>query len=361
MGIKGLKDLIKKYSPASITEVHLSNFRFQKVAIDVTLYLFRSKAKANSKGFPDQWITDFLYIAACLRRNNIHPIFVFDSTSPIEKDETKKERASKKQSVRDRVNKISDLLEKYYKDGEIDQSLFDFADDKKQYLLSAEEKILDIDLVISKLEKLKSQIIDIKSSDFILIRELLDTLGVQYVDAATEAEKTCSFLSREGIVDAVLTEDSDVLAYCTKTFMSNLDTVKNTVTCIDFDTVLLDFGLSRKSFLDLCIMCGTDYNNNIRGIGPEKSFKLISQYKSIENIEAVADSIGNKLYDISPLNYIRTRELFESIVDEKAVKFKYTGNVDMEAVKQFLIDNSLQFNPKIIESSFCPESVNLLN
>ena len=361
MGIKRLKDLIKKYAPMSISEVHLSNFRLQKIAIDVTLYLFRSKAKANSKGAPDQWITDFLYIVACLRRNNIHPIFVFDSSAPLEKDETKKERASKKQSVRDRVNHISSLLEEYYKDGTVAPGLFDFVDDKKQDLLSPGEKILDIDLVISKLDRLKSQIIDIHKSDFILIRELLDILGVPHIDAATEAEKTCSFLSREGVVDAVLTEDSDVLAYFTKTFVSNLDTVKNMVTVIDFPRVLQDFGLSRQSFLDLCIMCGTDYNNNIKGIGPEKSFRLISQYKSIENIEALTDSLGNKLYDTTPLNYIRTRELFESVIDEKKVEFRYTGSVDMVEVKQFLIDNNLQFNPKIVESAFVPEPINLVD
>lgn len=360
MGIKNLKDLIKRYASSSISEVHLSNFRLKRVAIDVSLYLFRAKARANSSGRDDQWPNDFIYIVSALRRHNIHPIFVFDSDSPTEKDKTKKERASKRQNLRDRVNVFSTLLEKYHKTGDVDPLLMDFVDDKQQYLLSPDEKVFDVGAATDKLNRLKSQIINVCTADFILIRELLDTLGVPYVDAATEAEKTCSFFCNTNIVDAVLTEDSDVLAYGANIFLYNLDTVKGTVNQIDFRVVLQKMDLSRESFLDLCILCGTDYNTNMKGIGPEKSLQLIREYKTIENIEAVTDQFGNKRYDVSVLNYTRCRELFNSMVDEKEVVFKYTGVPDISRVENLIQENNLLINPKVVENAFSTEDVNLI-
>lgn len=35
-------------------------------------------------------------------------------------------------------------------------------------------------------------------------------------------------------------------------------------------------------FIDLCIMCGCDYVNNIRGIGPVRAVQLIQKHGSIE-------------------------------------------------------------------------------
>ena len=35
-------------------------------------------------------------------------------------------------------------------------------------------------------------------------------------------------------------------------------------------------------FIDLCILCGCDYVNNIRGIGPVTALKLIIKHKNIE-------------------------------------------------------------------------------
>ncbi len=45
---------------------------------------------------------------------------------------------------------------------------------------------------------------------------------------------------------------------------------------------LQGLGMSMDRFIDLCIMCGCDYANNIRGIGPMRSLQLIQKHGSIE-------------------------------------------------------------------------------
>jgi 5'-3' exonuclease len=41
-------------------------------------------------------------------------------------------------------------------------------------------------------------------------------------------------------------------------------------------------GLSKAAFIDLCILCGTDFSATIRGIGPVRALEYIRQYGSIE-------------------------------------------------------------------------------
>ena len=335
-----------------MTEVHLSNFSTKKVAVDVSLYMYRSKAKANSKNTP--WILEFIYIVCGLRRYNIHPIFIYDTTAPQEKDKRRQERAIKKQSLRERVNLISRALEQYYKNQEIDPILKKLSLEE-QPLLSPDEHIFDVEVVRQKLNRLQSQIIDVKEEDFILTRQLFDILNVPYVDSASEAEKTCSFLCKNGIVDAVLTEDTDVLAYGADIFLSNLDTVKGTVLQIDFKKVLEEMKIDKNSFLDLCILCGTDYNTNMKGIGPEKSFLLIKQYVTIENISQTPQK-----YDISVLNHIKCREIFESCQD-LPIKFKYTGYPDMAELERFLKEQDINTHIiKVVTQAFKYQEVNLI-
>ena len=42
-------------------------------------------------------------------------------------------------------------------------------------------------------------------------------------------------------------------------------------------------------FIDICILCGCDYTDSIRGIGPKKAFEFIKRYKNIETLLAHLD------------------------------------------------------------------------
>jgi len=67
--------------------------------------------------------------------------------------------------------------------------------------------------------------------------------------------------------------------------------------------VLETLGLNMDEFRDFCILLGSDFNDRIPGYGPAKGYKLLEECRTIENIR------DKKGLDITPLNYIRTREL----------------------------------------------------
>jgi flap endonuclease-1 len=360
MGIKNIHEILKKYSENSYRPVHLSEYHLKKVAIDMSIYMFRAKARANAKGTPNQWLSDFIYLTCALRKNKIHPVFVYDTKAPVEKSDEHKKRAEQRQKQKERIANISKAIEQYHRTSDIDQILLDLCSDmseKRNRLLGRPvEKDFDISVVTQKLEKLKAQVINVTDSDFKLTKELFDILTVPYIQAPGEAEAMCSYLCVHGIVDAVLSEDTDVLAYGAKKFLTRIDTVTETVVEIDRELLLSDLRLSPSSFLDLCIMCGTDYNTNIKGIGPEKSYNLIFQYESIEKIGEVVDKKTNeKKYDITQLKHLRSRELF-SIPEKIDIDIPYTELPNMSTLYEFIRYHNLNIQESILNKSLrCTE------
>lgn len=45
-----------------------------------------------------------------------------------------------------------------------------------------------------------------------------------------------------------------------------------------------DLNLSRDAFMDLCILCGTDFSGTIQGIGPNRALEAMRKYGSIEQL-----------------------------------------------------------------------------
>ena len=79
MGINNLNKFIRDTSPGAFEEVHLSNFAFQRIAIDISLYMHKFKAVCGE----DRWLSAFVNLVASLRRNEVHCVFIFDGRLPL--------------------------------------------------------------------------------------------------------------------------------------------------------------------------------------------------------------------------------------------------------------------------------------
>jgi flap endonuclease-1 len=350
MGIKGLHQIIKKYAEEVYVEKHLSNYAYKKVAIDISLYIFKYKAI-----FGERWINSFIKLISILRKNEIHCVFVFDGKAPVEKDNEKKLRTEQREKLESKISNIEFMIDKYNSSGEIDDELIKICEeqsDKSKFsLLKINKKVFDIRVVQDYLDKIKSQVISISKDDVVLIKELFDILNIPHIQAPGEAESYCSYLCVNGIVNAVLSEDTDVLAYGTPIFITKINVSTETCIEIDFNMLLELLELEKSQFVDLCIMCGTDYNTNIKGIGPDKSIKLIKEYKSIERIE--------EKYDTSVLNYVRCRELFT--VPELNVKIEYCGCPNFDLLKKFLFKNNIYYDMSNLIKCFEPPEIIIID
>jgi flap endonuclease-1 len=350
MGIKSLNKFLRNNCPQIYKQVHISDFAFKKVAIDISLYLCKFKTVCG-----ERWLAAFINLIACLRRNEIHCVFIYDTGYPQEKVAEREERALARQKTELRVCELEDAMEHFYATNEVRQILIDLYKRKNKVmknkrLLGYSVKVdmeIDIKVVDEDIKKMRGGILDMSNlaADFALTKILFDILNVPYYDAPMEAETMCSCLCKRGLVDAVLSEDTDVLAYGAPIFLSKIDTTNDICVQIDYGEMLKALELKKDEFLDLCIMCGTDYNKNIFRVGPEKAYKYILQYRSIEDIDK------NTKLDVSILNHVRGRELFKDY-EQKQVDIPYCGKPDFTVLSEFIVKNNVKINIEGLRRSF---------
>jgi 5'-3' exonuclease len=344
MGIKGMNKFLRNNCPDIFEPIHISEFAFKKVAIDISLYLCKFKTVCG-----DHWITAFINLVACLRRNEIHCVFIYDTGSPPEKAAERAARREQQAKADQKVRLLEDALEHYHMTNEVQQILTDLNEKKKEKvpprLMTKTKNGIDMVMIEQEISRLRQQILDISPEDFALTKELFDILKVPYYQAPLEAETTCADLCKRGLVDAVLSEDTDVLAYGSPIFLSKIDTATDNCVRINHSDMLESLELNYEEFLDLCIMCGTDYNKNIFRIGPEKSYTLITQHRSIDEIE------NKTTNDTSILNHIRGRELFKDY-ERFEVVIPYCGTPNFEDLSMFVIKHNIRVNLETLRTAF---------
>ena len=111
-------------------------------------------------------------------------------------------------------------------------------------------------------------------------KQLLDLLGVPWVDAKAEGEGQAAVMAALGQLDAVATQDWDALLYGTPILIRNMmtDGTKQHgrlvhAQKINLEELLEEHELSKSQLIDLAIMIGTDFHPGIRGIGPKTGLK----------------------------------------------------------------------------------------
>jgi len=339
MGIKNLHKFLRKHCPEIYVETHISAYAYQKVAIDISLYLFKYKTI-----FGDRWLDAFINLICCLRRNEIHCVFIYDGPSPPEKDKEKASRKASRDKLVEKINLIEDAIDLYYQTNEVTEVLQKISDKKgtdKLKSLLRKADTFDIKVCERYLAKIKTQNVHLTYTDFQNTKKLFNILGVPYFTAKTEGETMCSQLALNGKVVTVLSEDTDVLAYGTPIFLTKINTSTDMCVEITLQDILTAIDFTYEQFRDLCIMCGTDYNSNIFRIGPEKSYQLLKKHESIDKL----------LLDTSILNHVRGRELFgrDKEVD---LYVPYCKPPDFEKLKGFLFVHNCRINLNTIKDAF---------
>lgn len=118
--------------------------------------------------------------------------------------------------------------------------------------------------------------------------EELKKAGVQYVVAPYEADAQLAYLERQGIIQGMLSEDSDLLVFGAKRLLTKLDQYGD---CIEINRA--DFtacreislvGWSDAEFRRMAILSGCDYLASINRMGLKSAYRLVRKHKTIEKI-----------------------------------------------------------------------------
>ena len=173
-------------------------------------------------------------------------------------------------------------------------------------------------------------------------KKLLRLMGVPVVEAPCEAEATCAALSAAGRVFAAASEDMDTLTFGAARLARNLmkpASAEAPILEFDYAKALSELALTKEQFVDLCILCGCDYTDAIKGCGPVTALKLIREHGSLEGVLAHISSGATKLVVPEFFPYQEARQLFlnPEVVDVASLpEFKWTPP-DEEGLVAFLV------------------------
>jgi flap endonuclease-1 len=253
MGIKNLMQIIKKYAPTSLSLTEISKYRNCVIAIDANLLIYKMIFAVRKNGYDLKneaiVVTHLFTLLQKIKgfiKYNITPVFVFDGMPPQIKETTLKQRQIF----------FNTMQQKYYKAITQDEK-------KKYYFMKSEITLKEINECI----------------------ELIKIFNYTQIESPEEADSQLADLIKKKKVDYIATDDMDILVFGGNKILKNF-TVSNKkkIQEIDLNKFKKETGLTQNELVDLSILLGCDYCPSIKGVGTIGSYKLIQEYKSIENI-----------------------------------------------------------------------------
>ena len=114
MGIKNLNRYLRDNCPKSIKCIKMSEISYKKIAVDISIYLYKYEAE-------NALLENMYVMLSIFRHYNIIPIFIFDGKPPPEKTELLRKRYIDKKDAQNRYKQLQDSLGKQT---EMERNLF---------------------------------------------------------------------------------------------------------------------------------------------------------------------------------------------------------------------------------------------
>jgi flap endonuclease-1 len=173
-------------------------------------------------------------------------------------------------------------------------------------------------------------------------KELLEAMGIPWVDAPSEGEAQASVMAIEGTVNAVASQDHDSIVFGAPILIRNVTIsgkrrlpgkgiVINVIPeRIQLASVLASTGLTRDQLVDFAILLGTDFNpDGFEGVGPATALKYLKKYGRLEEIKELRDRLQS-------VNYAEIRNLYLNAPADRGVHPEWKP-MDRERITSFLV------------------------
>jgi flap endonuclease-1 len=172
-------------------------------------------------------------------------------------------------------------------------------------------------------------------------RGLLDRLDIPVVDAPAEGEAQAAHMARQGVVDYAGSEDYDTLLFGAPLTIRKL-TSSGDPELMDFEATLETLDLTWEQLVDAAILCGTDFNEGIDGVGPKTAVSLLHEHG---DLATVFEAEG---YHVDGADRIRALFLDPAVVDAE-VDTDVTP--DMDAARAYVTEE-WEVDPSEVDRGF---------
>lgn len=375
MGISDFYEVIKMVCPEVFVTIPLEMLRGQKLAIDISIFLNQYVKTAG----PERWIDRFILMFCCLKKFGIKPVSIFDGPNPpIEKKREQERRRKESAKIQARIDEGKRLIKVMEKLAKENTDLDEETITKVKAVIGVRrgknintinyDDIYDVmsslNTYIEKKEVQNAPILPIYATK---AKEIIEMMGFAWFQAEGEAETLCASMCCLDLVDAVLSEDTDVMAYGTPFLLSKFDMKEETVMVVSHEAIMEGMEMEHEEFLDLCILLSCDYNDRVKGFPPDgRKYKkpapigakgalcMIQEYRRLEVVE-------EHLEESDPLNYRRCRELFTPHAELPDITIPYSREIDEKRVIKFLKENKCRIGIDYILNTWKPVEINFVS
>ncbi|KAL2439108.1 DNA repair protein rad13 [Exophiala dermatitidis] len=120
---------------------------------------------------------------------------------------------------------------------------------------------------------------------------LLRLFGLPYITAPMEAEAQCAELVRLGLVDGIVTDDSDIFLFGGTRIYKNMFNAAKFVECYLASDLEKEFLLDRRRLISFAHLLGSDYTEGIPGIGPVTALEILTDFESLDEFKSWCDKV----------------------------------------------------------------------
>ncbi|XP_035519762.1 exonuclease 1-like [Morone saxatilis] len=276
MGISGLLQFIKD----AAEPINVKKYKGQTVAVDTYCWLHKgafSCAEKLAKGEPtDQYVWYCMKFVDMLLNFRVKPILVFDGRNLPSKREVEKARRERRET---NLLKGRQLL----REGKVSEARDCF-----------------------------TRCVNITPAMAHNLIKAARAKGVDCVVAPYEADAQLAYLTKSGLAQAVITEDSDLLAFGCKKVILKMDKQGNSLE-IDQSNLgrcrPLGNVFTEEKFRHMCILSGCDYLASLHGIGLGKACKLLRMAKDPDILKVI-----RKMGQYLKMNLVVPEEYIEGFI-----------------------------------------------
>ncbi|KAK5963664.1 Rad2 family nuclease EXO1 PWA37_003989 [Arxiozyma heterogenica] len=253
MGIQGLLPQLKPIQ----NPVSLRRYEGQILGVDGYAWLHRAAYPCAHElvlGKPtEKYLQFFIKKISMLRSYKVEPYIVFDGSSIGVKKDTELKRRKKREE-----NRV--IAEKLWNSGDKARAMEYF------------QKCVDITPEMAK-----------------CIIDYCKTNHIKYVVAPFEADSQLVYLEKNGIIDGILSEDSDLLVFGCRTLITKLNDYGECIEICsdDFQQLKDKFpigDISVDGVRTMVALSGCDYTDGIPKIGLLRAIKLVQRFNKMEKI-----------------------------------------------------------------------------
>eukprot|EP00189_Rhodosorus_marinus_P000677 CAMPEP_0113958484 /NCGR_PEP_ID=MMETSP0011_2-20120614/3457_1 /TAXON_ID=101924 /ORGANISM="Rhodosorus marinus" /LENGTH=982 /DNA_ID=CAMNT_0000969375 /DNA_START=261 /DNA_END=3209 /DNA_ORIENTATION=+ /assembly_acc=CAM_ASM_000156 len=126
-------------------------------------------------------------------------------------------------------------------------------------------------------------------------RDMLRLFGIPYIEAPYEAEAQCAWLNEAGLVDGVVTEDSDAFLFGALNVYRNMFNKNKYVEGYEMKQIEEEMGMTRSKLIRLALLLGSDYTDGVRGVGIVNAAEILEAFPGPNGLEEFREWVDKKI------------------------------------------------------------------